>query len=212
MMTLIQQIQFVEVIEFLGTFAFAMSGIREAATKNCDWFGAYVLGFVTAVGGGTMRDLLLNTSPFWLSNSSYALCTLFALAFYIFLREHLNHLNRFFLWSDSIGLGLFVVVGAEKTMLLGYASWVVVAMATITGILGGITRDVFLNKIPHVFKREIYAFPCIIGGSCYVLFNYLHFPLSIISILTVSLVVCLRVLSVKWNLQFPRLKSEQNRQ
>ncbi|MGM5629343.1 trimeric intracellular cation channel family protein [Apibacter raozihei] len=206
---LLLQIRYVEIIEFIGTFAFAINGIRGAATKNCDWFGAFVLGFVTAVGGGTLRDLLLDITPFWMLNSIYLWCTLLALLFYIFLREHLNHLNRFFFWSDSIGLGLFVVVGAEKAMLLGYNSWVIISMATITGIIGGILRDVFLNKIPQIFKREIYAFPCILGGSCFVFLQLFNFQLPFISIITVGVVVLLRYIAVKWDLQIPRLKSER---
>lgn len=211
-LSLLYKIRYVEIIEFLGTFAFAISGIRGAATKNCDWFGAYVLGFVTAVGGGTLRDLLLNQTPFWLHNGFYALCSFFALIFYIFLREHLNHLNRFFFWSDSIGLGLFVFVGAQKAMVAGYSFWVVITMGTITGIMGGIMRDILLNRIPVIFKRELYAFSCIVGGSTFVILKWLSFELPLISLLTVGIVVFIRYVADRWNLQFPRLKSETIRQ
>ena len=207
---IIRQIRLVEIIEFIGTFAFAISGVRGAATKKCDWFGAFVLGFVTAVGGGTFRDLLLGVTPFWMMNSIYVWCTLSSLLFYIFLREHLNHLNRFFFWSDSIGLGLFVVVGAEKAMILGYDSWVIVTMGTITAVLGGVIRDILLNKVPLIFKREIYASPCIVGGIFFVTLQFFNLNLPLISAITIGIVTFLRYVAVKWDLQIPKLKSEKS--
>ena len=118
-----QNIQFVDIIEFIGTFAFAISGIRLASAKKFDWFGALVVGLVTAIGGGTLRDLLLGLTPFWLLSSVYLWCTVFALFFVIVFRKFLVKLNNTFFWFDSIGLGLFVVVGSEKAFSLGYEWW-----------------------------------------------------------------------------------------
>lgn len=113
-------IKFVDVIEFFGTIAFAISGIRLASAKSVDWFGAFVVGFVTATGGGTLRDLLLGVTPFWMLTSVYVWCTIAALVLVIMFPQKLIRLNNTFLWFDSIGLGLFVVVGTEKTLSLGY--------------------------------------------------------------------------------------------
>ncbi|WHT40569.1 TRIC cation channel family protein [Myroides sp. mNGS23_01] len=107
-------IKFVDVIEFFGTIAFAISGIRLASAKNVDWFGAFVVGFVTATGGGTLRDILLGVTPFWMLTSVYIWCTIVALMLVIIFPQKLIRLNNTFLWFDSIGLGLFVVVGTEK--------------------------------------------------------------------------------------------------
>ncbi|MDR1708878.1 MAG: TRIC cation channel family protein, partial [Candidatus Accumulibacter sp.] len=144
-MEFFQHIQFVDVIEFFGTFAFAISGIRMASAKRFDLFGAFVVGFVTAIGGGTVRDLLLGVTPFWMQNPVYMWCTLAALVFVMIFRKHLVHLDNTFFVFDSIGLGLFVVVGVEKTIDLGYPAWVAITMGTITGAIGGVIRDMLIN-------------------------------------------------------------------
>src|SRR5690554_5158414 len=151
------EIEFVDVIEFIGTFAFAISGIRLASAKKFDLFGAFVVGLVTAVGGGTLRDLLFGVIPFWMDNSIYLWCTLFALVFVMIFHNYLIHLDSTFFAFDSIGLALFVVVGAEKTLNLGFDPWVAVIMGTITGSVGGVLRDVLINEIPLIFRKEIYA-------------------------------------------------------
>ena len=127
---------FVDLMEIAGTFAFAISGIRLASAKRFDWFGAYVVGLVTAIGGGTIRDILLNVTPFWMTNSMYLLCSAFALFWVILFGKYLIRLNNTFFVFDTIGLALFVVVGVEKTLALDYPIWVAVVMATLTGSAG----------------------------------------------------------------------------
>ena len=128
-------------IEILGTLAFAISGIRLASAKRFDWFGAYVVGFTTAIGGGTLRDLMLSVTPFWMLNSSYLIVTAFALGIVVLGGRHLIHLNNTFFIFDAIGLGLFTVVGVEKTLTAGFPLWVAIIMGTITGAAGGVLRD-----------------------------------------------------------------------
>ena len=135
-MELIENIQFVNIIEFLGTFAFAISGVRMASTKNFDLFGAFTIGFVTAIGGGTLRDLFIGVTPFWMLNPVYLWATLLALLFVLLFKNKVVRLQYTFFLFDSIGLGLFVVVGTEKTLAMGFASWVAVIMGTITGSSG----------------------------------------------------------------------------
>ena len=123
---------FVDWCDYLGTLAFAISGIRLAAAKGFDWFGAYVVGFVTAVGGGTIRDILLDLKPFWLIQPSYLIITGVALAFTIVFRRQVVRLNHSLFFFDAIGLGLFVVVGVAKSFATGYPWWVAVIMGTVT--------------------------------------------------------------------------------
>lgn len=201
-------IQFVDIIEFLGTFAFAISGIRLASAKRFDWFGALVVGLVTAIGGGTLRDLLLGLTPFWMLSSVYLWCTAFALFCVIVYRKILVRLNNTFFWFDSIGLGLFVVVGAEKTLALGYAPWVIVIMATITGVVGGIIRDILINEIPIIFTQELYAVACIIGGMLFCFLNYLDISMPVIQISTAVCVFVIRILATKYHWRLPILKGE----
>ena len=205
-------IQFVDIIEFIGTFAFAISGVRLASAKKFDLFGAFVVGLVTAVGGGTLRDLLFGVIPFWMDNSLYLWCTLFALVFVMIFHNYLIHLDNTFFAFDSIGLGLFVVVGAEKALNLGFDPWVAVAMGTITGSVGGVIRDVLINEIPLIFRKEIYALACVIGGVVFVaLFKHTSLNLVIIEITTAAVVILVRFLAVKYQLSLPILKGEKRK-
>ncbi|NDW09032.1 trimeric intracellular cation channel family protein [Dysgonomonas sp. 520] len=203
-----KDIELVDIIEFCGTFAFAISGIRLASAKKFDWFGALVVGFVTATGGGTLRDLLLGVTPFWMESSVYMICTVFALGFVICFKKYLVHLNNTFFWFDSIGLGLFVVVGVEKAIALDYAPWVVVAMGTITGIVGGIIRDILINEIPLVFTQELYAVACIIGGCLFCILNYFNVTLNVNEIITAVTVFFIRIIATKFSIKLPTLKDE----
>ena len=134
-------IDFITLCDYSGTFAFAISGIRLASAKQFDWFGAYVIGLVTAVGGGTLRDLLLNATPFWMEQASYLTVSGVALLFVIIFKKFVIRLNNTFFIFDAIGLGLFAVVGIVKTLEFGFPMWVAIVMGTITGSFGGMLRD-----------------------------------------------------------------------
>ena len=123
------------IIEIVGTIAFAISGIRLAAAKKFDWFGAYIVGLVTAIGGGTLRDILLDTTPFWMENGWYLAVTGISLAYVILFRKQLVRLNSTFFFFDTIGLALFVVIGIQKTIAFGYPMWIAVVMGTITPLM-----------------------------------------------------------------------------
>ena len=116
-------ITFVQVLDFIGTLAFAISGIRLASAKRFDLFGAYVVGVTTAIGGGTMRDVLLSQSPFWMDNAFYLLCSAFALLWVIVFRRFLVRQNNTWFLFDTIGLALFTVTGIEKTVAAGFPFW-----------------------------------------------------------------------------------------
>src|SRR5690606_31580035 len=118
-----------------------------------------------------LRDLFINVTPFWMENPVYLWATLLALFFVIIFHNQLIRLNNTFFLFDSIGLGLFVVVGVEKSLSLGYEPWVAVIMGTVTGSVGGMVRDVLINEIPLIFRKEIYALACVIGG---IVFTIMH--------------------------------------
>ena len=149
---------------FRSTIAFAISGIRLAAAKNFDWFGAYVVGLVTAIGGGTLRDVLLNTTPFWMLNGWYLGVTALSLIIVIMLKKYMVRLNRTFFIFDTIGLALFVIIGIQKTLEFGYPMWTAIVMGTITGAIGGVIRDILINEEPLIFRKDVYATACIAGG------------------------------------------------
>ena len=197
---------FVQIIEFLGTFAFAISGIRLASAKNFDWFGAYVVGVATAVGGGTFRDMMLGTTPFWMTDSVYLLCSGLALLCVILFSKFLIRLNNTFFLFDAIGLALFVVVGIQKTLDFGFPLWVAIIMGTMTGSAGGVIRDVFINEIPLIFRKEIYAMACVIGGIVFGICMFFDLNIFLTHILCGISVFLTRILSVKYHICLPTLK------
>ncbi len=199
---------FVQIIEFVGTFAFAISGIRLASAKKFDWFGAYVVGVVTAIGGGTVRDLLLDVTPFWMTDPIYLVCSGIALFWVILFGKYLIHLNNTFFIFDSIGLALFTVVGVGKTLALGYPFWVAIVMGCITGSVGGVLRDVSINEIPLVFRKDLYAMACVIGGLVYWICSLMGLPLVTIQIISGGSVFIVRILAVKYHIRLPILKGE----
>ncbi len=201
---------FINIIDYLGTFAFAISGMRLASAKRFDWFGAYVVGLVTAIGGGTTRDLLLDLTPFWMLQSSYLVVTGFALLFVIFLGKYVIRLHNTFFIFDAIGLGLFVVVGIDKTLELGFPFWVAILMGMITGSVGGVIRDILINEVPLIFRKDIYALACVVGG----LFYYLSFILNFSPVITQTVaaisVILTRILAVKYHISLPVLKAHED--
>lgn len=199
---------FITIIDYIGTFAFAISGIRLASAKRFDWFGAYVVGFVTAVGGGTLRDLMLGVTPFWMLNISYLIVSGLALLFVAGLRKYVIRLNNTFFIFDAIGLGLFTIVGIEKSVAAGYPMWVGIIMGTLTGAAGGMLRDVLLNEVPLIFRKDIYAIACICGGVIYYLCMFFSLPDSATQFIAACSVILIRVLAVRYGISLPALKGE----
>ena len=199
-------INFIQIIEFLGTFAFAISGIRLASTRQMDWFGAFVIGFVTAVGGGTVRDLMLGLTPFWMESSIYVVCSILAMFIVVLYRKILVRLYYTFFTFDTIGLALFTVVGIEKTLQCGFPYWVAAIMGLITGSVGGMIRDILINEIPLVFRKEIYALACLLGGLFYWVSDMVGFPKEVSQVGTALVVVITRLIAVKYQIGLPILK------
>ncbi len=198
----------IEIVDYAGTFAFAISGIRLASAKKFDWFGAYVVGLVTAIGGGTVRDLLLNLTPFWMLQPSYLIITGVALLAVILAGKRMKVFNNAFFIFDTIGLGLFVVVGIEKSIEAGFPFWVTIVMGMITGSVGGIIRDILINEEPLIFRKDIYALACVFGGVVYYVCTILHFQVEITQIISATSVIVMRFLAVKYHLGLPALKND----
>ena len=202
---------FVNWCDYLGTLAFAISGIRLAAGKGLDWFGAYVVGFVTAVGGGTIRDILLDIKPFWLVQPSYLIITALGLIFTIIFRRQDVRLNHSLFVFDAIGLGLFVVVGVAKSYAAGFPWWVAVIMGTVTGSFGGLLRDVLINETPLIFRTDFYASACVLGSIIYVLMGrYSSLPIEWVQFISAISVFIFRVLAVVLHIQLPTFNPKLN--
>ena len=197
-----------KILEFLGTFAFAISGIRHAAAKQFDWFGGFVCGVAVATGGGTLRDLMLGVTPFWMTSSIYLVCTFMAQVFVIIFARSLKRLDNTWFFFDTLGLALFTVAGLQKTLDCGHPFWVAIIMGTITGAAGGVIRDVLLNNVPVIFQKEIYAMASILGGIAYWCLVEIGFDVTLSVIIAFMLIVIIRILAVKYHISLPVLKGE----
>jgi len=196
------------IIEFLGTFAFAISGIRMAAAKHFDWFGGYVVGLATAIGGGTIRDVMLGLTPFWMTKSIYIVCTAAALLLVILFKKRLTRLHNTWFIFDTFGLALFTIAGVQKSLYAGFPFWVAIIMGCITGAAGGVIRDVLINEVPLIFRKEIYAIACLIGGVVYQLGTFAGCTLEITSLFSFAAVVAVRILAVKYKISLPVLHED----
>lgn len=193
------------IIEILGTISFAMSGAFAAMQKRFDPFGVLIISFVTSVGGGTVRDILLDAPVFWMHDVFicgviFASCT-FAMLVKSFEKKFRVTLFLF----DSFGLGLFTIVGVQKGLSANLHPIICLTLGTITGCFGGVIRDILLNRIPLIFRKEIYATACLIGGAVFLLaVKYLTFSYTFVQIFTISTIVVIRTLAVKFQWEIPK--------
>ena len=188
-----------------------MSGSFAAMQKRFDPFGVLIIAFVTSVGGGTVRDLLLDVPVFWMHdlvmcNLIFGTCVLAM----IFKSVEKKFKVTLFLF-DSFGLGLFTIVGIQKGLNADLHPLICVTLGTITGCFGGILRDILLNRIPPIFRKEIYATACIVGGSVFLLLvKYTPLSYTIVQVSTILLIVAIRTLAVKFHWQMPKFYGNDN--
>ena len=195
-----------QVIEFLGTFAFAISGIRHAAEKTFDWFGGYVCGIAVAIGGGTIRDVMLGTTPFWMTSPFYMLCTALALVVVVVFSRWIERLQNAWFVFDTLGLALFTIAGIQKSIAFGQPYWVAIIMGCITGAAGGVIRDIMLVREPVIFHKEIYAMASVMGGLAYWLTIQLDNSVELSAIISFAVTCVIRFLAVRYHLSLPKLK------
>ena len=195
-----------QVIEFLGTFAFAISGIRHAAEKTFDWFGGYVCGIAVAIGGGTIRDVMLGTTPFWMTSPFYMLCTALALVVVVVFSRWIERLQNAWFVFDTLGLALFTIAGIQKSIAFGQPYWVAIIMRCITGAAGGVIRDIMLVREPVIFHKEIYAMASVMGGLAYWLTIQLDNSVELSAIISFAVTCVIRFLAVRYHLSLPKLK------
>jgi len=192
-------------IETLGTVAFAISGSFAAMQRRLDPFGVLIIAFVTSIGGGTVRDLLLGDTPVaWMRDVNYCLLILVTSLLTIFFKTHIKKFKITLFLFDSLGLGLFTLVGVQKGIVFGLSPGICVALGTITGCFGGIIRDTLLNTIPLIFRKEIYATACILGGILYFALVYFNLEADVAKVIVISFIFTLRIVVVKYNLALPK--------
>ncbi|NJX16452.1 trimeric intracellular cation channel family protein [Tamlana crocina] len=193
-------------IDILGTIAFAISGVLVAFNKRMDLFGVLIIAFVTAVGGGTLRDVLIGETPVsWMRDMTYTYVILASAIFAIIFRSKINYLRTSLFLFDTIGIGLYTLVGIEKGLNAGLNPIICIALGTMTASFGGVTRDILCNEIPVIFRKEIYATACILGGVIY--FVLREFPIKddFVFVIAGLVVIITRLLAVKFKIALPNI-------
>lgn len=196
------------ILDLIGTFVFAISGTLTAADKKLDLMGATVIGFVTAIGGGTVRDLLLGVQPVsWLRDANYLWVILAAVVFTFLFKNIVLRLKRTLSLFDTIGLAVFTVLGLSKAMLVGVEPLFAVMMGTISAVFGGVIRDTLCNEIPLIFRpTDLYATVCMVGGFIFLGLDYLGVGLLLNYAITIIFIISLRIVSVKFDFSLPVVK------
>ncbi|AXG70486.1 hypothetical protein KORDIASMS9_02726 [Kordia sp. SMS9] len=193
-------------LDIIGTFAFAISGVLVAMQKRLDPFGILIIAFVTAIGGGTLRDVLIGRTPVgWMNDLNYVYTIGLACVFAVLLRKKLNKLRKSLFLFDTIGLGVFTIIGVEIGISVDLHPIICIALGTISASFGGVIRDILCNEIPVIFRKEIYATPCILGGITFFVLQYVHLEEDLIYIFTALIVISIRLIAVKFKVQLPSI-------
>ncbi|MFL5807870.1 MAG: trimeric intracellular cation channel family protein [Flavisolibacter sp.] len=197
---------FLNIIDILGTFAFAVSGAFSAMERKLDPFGTLIISFVTAIGGGTIRDMLVGNFPVnWLQNDSSILIIFSAAIATMLFGTYLKQLNTSLFLFDALGLGLFTIIGLEIGLKHNFSAGICIALGTISACFGGVLRDVLLNKVPLIFRKEIYALACIIGGAIYYFLHQTNMNGDLSKIICILLIFAIRVVAFRFKLSLPRI-------
>jgi uncharacterized membrane protein YeiH len=199
-------------IDILGTIAFAISGVLVAMEKKLDLFGILIIAFVTAVGGGTLRDMLIGNTPVvWMRESVYIFTILGTVVFAILFANQLKYLRKTLFLFDTIGIGLFTMVGIEKGLSAELTPIMCIILGTITASFGGVIRDILCNEIPVIFHKEIYATACILGGVSYFLLIQLPIDGAYAYITAILIIILVRILAVKFHIALPNIYRSQGK-
>jgi uncharacterized membrane protein YeiH len=198
-------VKLILLLDILGTLAFAISGVLTALNKRLDPFGILIIAFVAAVGGGTLRDILIGANVAWMRDLTYVYVIFGSTVFAVLFRKRLGYIRRSLFLFDTIGIALYTIVGVEKGISAGFSPVICVALGTMTACFGGVLRDILCNDIPIIFRKEIYATACILGASAY--FLLLKTPISpdFIVVISGSIVIIVRLLAVYFNLSLPSI-------
>jgi uncharacterized membrane protein YeiH len=193
-----------QIFDLLGTVAFALSGTMAAINKKLDVFGIFIIAFVTSVGGGTLRDMLIGRTPVgWMTDLTYLYIIILSTVIGIIFRKRMGKLSKTLFLFDTIGLGIFTITGAEIGLQFGLHPIICVIIATMSGSFGGLIRDILVNEIPVILQKEIYALACVAGAVGFLLLEMINCNKDLQYVLTSGLVIVIRLLAVKnkWELR-----------
>ncbi len=197
------------IIDILGTLSFSISGVLTAVKKRMDPFGIFIIAFVTAVGGGTIRDLLIDAPVFWMFDLRFIYIIAGASVLAIIFRKKLGYIRKSLFLFDTIGIAFYTIIGVEKGIAAGFPPLICVALGTLSACFGGVIRDILCNEIPIIFRKEIYATACIAGAFAYFGLLYTPLPQDAVVLISGALVILIRVLAVTFKLSLPTLYTNE---
>lgn len=196
-------------LDLIGTLVFAISGTATGLRKNYDFFGASVIAFVTAIGGGTVRDILIGNTPVsWMTNYTYSAIIIVGIVLTIFFTKWIRKMSRTLFIFDTIGIGVFTILGLERALEFGLNPLIAIMLGMISAVFGGVIRDMLSNEEPLIFHKEIYATACLAGAILYTVLNPMIPDSLIPTILSVLLIIGIRYLAVRFHWKFPNLKMD----
>ena len=199
------QLTFINIIEILGTFSFAVAGAFAAMEKKLDPFGVLIISFVTAIGGGTIRDVLIGEFPVaWLNNVTAIFVILSAAVAALFFGSYLKKFEKMLFLFDAMGLGLFTMIGIQKGIEHGFGIGICITLGTITGCFGGVLRDTLLNNVPLIFQKEIYATASIAGGISFFLMIHAGISYNLASLVSIMIIFFIRLFAKRYNWSLPK--------
>lgn len=198
-------------LDLFGVLMFAMSGALAASDPKIhrDLFGVSFMGFVTAIGGGTIRDIMLDIHPLaWIRDENYVIAIGIGVVLSVVLQKYLNKMPKTLFIFDTLGIAVYTILGLQKSLLAGVNPLAAIMLGMFSAVLGGVIRDTLLNQTPLIFRKEIYATACLSGATLYVILNHFGMPVLPNSICAMVLITIIRIVAVKYKLSLPSLKSE----
>ena len=197
------------IAELAGTYFFAISGVLAMDDKDRNWFGATFTGFITAIGGGSLRDILLDSHPLlWVDDVNFLLAILFGVITSLAFFNLVVKLRRTMLLFDMAGIALFTIVGVEKSLALGVRPDIAAIMGVFTAVMGGVIRDTLTNKTPIIFSKEVYATACLAGAILYLVLEEYAVSRTENFLVSSSLIVAIRILVIRFKIELPSLKGK----
>ncbi|WP_268033394.1 trimeric intracellular cation channel family protein [Algoriphagus sp. PAP.12] len=193
-------------LELIGTFVFAISGALAVREREHDLFGAGFTGFITAIGGGTLRDILLDAYPLvWIADINVLYAILVGILAAFIFPNFLSKLRKTLFLFDTLGIAFFTVLGVEKALSLGVRPEIAAIMGMFSAVMGGVIRDTLTNEIPILFRKEIYASACLAGAILYLILNYFGLERDWNLLISVAAIIAIRLVAMKYKLSLPRL-------
>ncbi|MBC7485425.1 MAG: trimeric intracellular cation channel family protein [Cytophagaceae bacterium] len=191
------------ILDLIGTFAFAVSGTISGTEKKLDLFGGAVIAFVTAIGGGTLRDLLIGSRPVhWITDLNYSYAIFLAIILSYLLKASILKYKKTMFLFDAIGIGIFTIIGVQKTLSFGLMPIIAIMMGTISAVFGGVIRDILCNRIPSILRKEIYATACVIGAILFLILDCFLLNMNVTISITILTIIVIRIFAIKkgWSL------------